>query len=313
MLLAAAALVAALAAAGSGWQLAAVDEAGISPGILHAAARVEIAVIDTGADLSVPEIAARTVRAYDVRTGTSDVRDVNGHGTFVTSLTAAYGGNARLLVVKAGSSSGAFSDAAEATAIRYAIAHGARIINLSIGGPTTSKVERSAIRFAVALGALVVAAAGNDYGFGNPVEYPAALLQPVGSNGVGGLGLVVAAAEHGARASFSGSGSWISLAAPGVDVYGALGGGRYGRGSGTSFAAAEVSGAAALVWAADPRLTAQRVARLLEETASGHGVWTPRLGYGVIDVAAAVGRAYAVTSTRSIDAPSARRRSSMRS
>ena len=78
---------------------------------------------------------------------------------------------------------------------------------------------------------------------------------------------------------------------PGVDVYGAFGNGRYGYGSGTSFAAAEVSGAAALVWAADPALTAQRVARLLEETASGHGTWTRDLGFGVVDVAAAVGRA----------------------
>jgi len=288
---AAVALVAALASAGSGWQLAAVDEAGISPGILRAAAHVEIAVIDTGADLSVPEIAARTVRAYDVRTGTSDVHDVNGHGTFVTSLAAAYSGNARLLVVKAGSSSGAFSDADESAAIRYAIAHGARIINLSIGGPTTSKVERSAIRFAVARGALVVTAAGNDYGLGNPVGIRPRSSSRSESDGVGGMGLVVAATENGARASFSGTGSWISLAAPGVDVYGALGRGRYGRGSGTSFAAVEVSGAAALVWAADPRLTAQRVARLLEDTASGHGTWTSDLGFGVIDVAAAVGRA----------------------
>jgi subtilisin family serine protease len=288
---AAAAFVAALVAAGSGWQLGAIDEAGISPSVLHAAARVQIAVIDTGADLSVPEIGARTVRAYDVRSGTSNVRDVNGHGTFVASLAAAYSGDARLLIVKAGSSSGAFTDEAESTAIRYAVAHGARIINLSIGGPTTSKVERAAVRFAVAHGVLVVTASGNDYGFGNPVEYPAALVQPVGSNGAGGTGLVVAAAQHGARASFSGSGSWVSLAAPGVDVFGAFGKGRYGYGSGTSFASAEVSGAAALVWAADPALTAQRVARLLEDTASGHGTWTPDLGFGVVDVAAAVGRA----------------------
>jgi subtilisin family serine protease len=288
---AAAAFVAALAAAGSGWQLGAVDEAGISPSALHAAARVEIAVIDTGADLSVPEIGARTVRAYDVRSGTSDVRDVNGHGTFVASIAAAYSGDARLLIVKAGSSSGAFTDDAEAAAIRYSVSHGARIINLSIGGPSTSKVERAAVRFAVAHGVLVVTASGNDHGLGNPVEYPAALLQPIGSNGSDGSGLVVAAAQGGARASFSGSGSWISLAAPGVDVYGAFGKGRYGYGSGTSFATAEVSGAAALVWAADPSLTAQRVARLLEETASGHGSWTPELGFGVVDVAEAVGRA----------------------
>jgi subtilisin family serine protease len=126
---------------------------------------------------------------------------------------------------------------------------------------------------------------------GNPVEYPAALLQPVGSNGNGGTGLVVGASDAGGRASFSGSGSWISLAAPGVDVYGALGRGRYGHGSGTSFAAAEVSGAAALVWAANPLLTARQVARILEETASGQGTWTPDLGYGVVDAAAAVARA----------------------
>jgi thermitase len=293
VLSAAAALVAALAAAGTGWQLGAVDEGTMPPSVLHAAARVEIAVIDTGADLRVRELAVRRPSAYNVRTGTADVRDANGHGTFVTSIAAAYSGDARLLVIKAGGASGAFTDGTESAAIMYAVKHGARIINLSIGGPSTSKVERAAIRYAVAHGVLLVIAAGNDYGMGNPVEYPAALVQPVGSNGSGGSGLVVAAADGGARAPFSGSGSWISLAAPGVDVYGAFRSGRYGYGSGTSFAAAEVSGAAALVWAANPSLSAQRVSAILEETASGHGTWTPDLGFGLIDVAAAVGRATA--------------------
>lgn len=284
------------AASGTGWQLAAVHETTVAPNVVRAAAHVEIAVIDTGADLSVPEIAARTVGAYDVATKTSNVHDVNGHGTFVASIAAAYGGDARLLVIKAGSSSGAFTDANESAAIHYAVAHGARIINLSIGGPTTSKVERAAIRFAISRGALVVAAAGNDHGFGNPVEYPAALVQPVGSRGVGGSGLVVAASEDGVRASFSGSGSWISLAAPGVGIYGATGAGRYGYGSGTSFAAAEVSGAAALVWGANPTLSARQVARILEVTASGRGRWTPELGFGDVDVASAVARAQVVAA-----------------
>lgn len=176
-------------------------------------------------------------------------------------------------VEKCCSGSANVADATEAVAIRYAIGHGARIINLSIGGPTTSAAERAAVRYAVAHGALVVAAAGNDQGFGNPVEYPAALLQPVGSRGAGGTGLAVAASEGSARASFSGSGSWISLAASGVDVVGALRSGRSARQSGTSFAAAEVSGIAVVVWAADPALTARQVARILEETASGHGRW----------------------------------------
>jgi thermitase len=293
----AAALVAALAvAAGTGWQLGGIDETAVRPGVVEAAANVEIAVIDTGADLSVSEIAARRPRAYDVRTGTTDVRDANGHGTFVTSIVAAFSGDARILVIKAGSSSGAFTDTTEAAAIRYAVAHGARIINLSIGGASTSKTERAAVRFAVSHGVLVVTASGNDHGMGNPVEYPAALLQPVGSNGNGGSGLVVAASQQGGRASFSGSGSWISIAAPGVGVYGALRHGKYGYGSGTSFAAAEVSGAAALVWAANLSLSARRVAHILEETASGHGTWTPELGYGDVDVAAAVTRAQSLSA-----------------
>jgi subtilisin family serine protease len=278
-----AALLAAFATAGSGWQLSAINESNIPPAVLRSAAHVEIAIIDTGADLTVPELAARGPAAYDVRTKTADVRDVNGHGTFVTSIAAAYSGAARLLVIRAGSASGAFTDEGESAAIHYAIRHGARVINLSIGGPSTSTVERAAIRFAVSHGALVVTAAGNDYEMGNPVEYPAALVAKTG--------LVVAASDGGARAPFSGTGSWVSLAAPGVNVYGAYGSGHYGYGNGTSFSTAEVSGAAALVWAANPALSARQVAQILEETASGHGTWTPELGFGDIDVGAAVQQA----------------------
>ena len=288
-MLPAAALVAALAvAAGTGWQLRAVDDAAIPPSVVAASTHVEIAVIDTGADLSVAEIASRTAGAHDVRTGSADVRDANGHGTFVASLAAAYSGDARLLIVKAGSSSGAFTDDLESKAIHYAIAHGARVINLSIGGPSTSRTERSAIRYAVAHGALVVTASGNDFQMGNPVEYPAALVAETG--------LVVAASDGNARAAFSGTRSRVSLAAPGVDVYGALRGGRHAVENGTSFSAAEVSGAAALVWAADPSLTAQQVAWVLEETASGHGTWNESIGWGVVDVAAAVARARALAA-----------------
>jgi hypothetical protein len=112
----------------------------------------------------------------------------------------------------------------------------------------------------------------------------------------------------GKRASFSNTGTQISLAAPGENVFGAVAAGsprqywpRYalpgsvaglsGWSSGTSFSAPEVAGAAALVWAANPKLTAQQVAGVLKATASGRGKWEPQLGYGVIDVAAAVASA----------------------
>jgi subtilisin family serine protease len=237
------------------------------------------------------------------------VRDVNGHGTFVASLAAAESGEAQLLVIKSGSDGGSFTDDDEAAGIDYAVEHGARVINLSIGGQATSQTEQRAVQDAVAHGVLIVTAVGNERQSGDPVEYPAALLQPVGSNGVGGAGLAVTAStSDGRRAPFANTGSWVSLAAPGDHVLGALSAassplmfpratlpglptGLYGYGSGTSFAAPLVAGAAALVWAANPSLTAQQVAQLLKATASGHGTWTSELGFGVIDVAAAVAEA----------------------
>jgi subtilisin family serine protease len=301
------------------WQFRATHTDGVPDSILRAASAVTIGVIDTGADLAAPDIAAKAPVIWNTRSGTSDVRDTNGHGTFVASVAAGSvtnndgisgaGGDAQLLVVKSGSDGGSFTDMDEAAGIAYAIDHGARIINLSVGGPSTSTTEKRAIQYAVDHGALVIAAVGNEYAQSNPVEYPAALLQPAGSNGVGGAGLAVTASTaDGKRATFANTGSWVSLAAPGERVFGALSAassslryprtplagtksGLYGYASGTSFAAPQVAGAAALVWAANPSLTAQQVAQVLKETASGRGQWTPELGFGVIDVASAVVRA----------------------
>ena len=118
----------------------------------------------------------------------------------------------------------------------------------------------------------------------------------------------------GARAAFSNFGSYISLAAPGQQVFGAISGdadpatwtatalpgsaaGLYGYGSRTSFASPEVAGAAALVWAANPALSAKDVAAILKQTAAGNnGIWNADTGYGVLDVAAAVERAGGVTT-----------------
>lgn len=301
------------------WQLRATHTDTVPDAALRSAATVEIAVIDTGADVTAPDIAAKYPLLWNTRTGSDDVRDANGHGTFVASLAAGSvtngdgmsgsGGDAKLMVIKSGSDSGSFTDMDEAAGITYAIDHGARIVNLSVGGPTTSTTERRAIQYAIDHGALVVAAVGNEFESGNPVEYPAALLQPIGSNGLGGAGLAVTASTaDGHRASFANTGSWVSLAAPGEHVLGAVSSasaplayprsplagsksGLYGYGSGTSFAAPQVAGAAALVWGANPALTAQQVALILKETAAGGGRWTPDLGFGVIDVAAAVKRA----------------------
>ena len=316
------------------WQYSAVHADQVPAAVAQAAAGFTIAVIDTGADLGAPDLSAKAPQTFSVRKRLADVPDANGHGTFVAALAAGsstngdgiagVGGEAGLMVVQAGGPTGAFTDVDEAAAIVYAVDHGARILNLSLGGPTSSSIEKRAVDYAVAKGALLVAAVGNGYLRGNDVEYPAALLQPVGSKGVGGRGLAVAASNrHGARASFSSTGSHVSLAAPGVGVFSAVSsasslssyprtelpgalGGLYGYGSGTSFAAPQVAGAAALVWAANPQLRAAQVASILEQTASGRGSWNAELGYGVLDVAAAVANAQTASVATVAAAPAGR-------
>lgn len=316
------------------WQYSATRADQVPGAVAAAAAAITIAVIDTGADLSAPDLAAKAPHAYSVRSRSADVSDPNGHGTFVAALAAGSGSNnegiagvasdAQLMVVQASGPSGSFTDVEEAAAIVYAVDRGARILNLSLGGPTTSTVERRAIDYAVSKGVLLVAAVGNSYANGNPVEYPAALLQPVGSRGVGGRGLSVGASTRGGtRAGFSSTGTHISLAAPGEGVFSAVSAssptsryprvplagslGHFGFASGTSFAAPQVAGAAALVWAANPSLTADEVASILEQTASGAGAWTPELGYGVLDVYAAVARAAGAPARQPVSLSGTRR------
>jgi subtilisin family serine protease len=300
------------------WQFGATRSDTVPEEAVRAASAVTVAVIDSGADLAAPDLAAKAPATWNISTGARDVTDSIGHGTFVAALAAGapeneegiagFGGDARLLVIKAGTEAG-LTDVEAADAIAYAVDHGARIVNLSFGGATASATERRAIDYAASKDVLLVAAAGNDFANGNAAQYPAALLQPVGSDGRGGTGLAVAASTwQGTRAPFSSTGSYVSLAAPGENVFSAVSSrapadafprvslqgsrsGQYGFASGTSFAAPEVAGAAAVVWAANPNLHAVDVARVLKESAQGLGSWTPELGYGVIDVAAAVARA----------------------
>jgi subtilisin family serine protease len=291
------------AAAVPGWSWSATHEDLVPAWVRAAAFRVTIAIVDTGADTSVPAFSGKAVQTWDVTTDTPAARDTLGHGTFVASIaggsttTVGFGGDARLQIVRANSGGTDFSDVDEAKAITWAVDHGANIVNLSIGGPETSQVEHDAIEYALSKGVLLVAAAGNLAQDGNPTTYPAALI--------GRSGLVVGAADaSGRRARFSSTGPYVDVLAPGVNVVGALAvtappglfarapglglPGAYGYGTGTSFAAPVVAGAAALVMGANPMLDAGGVARVLEQTASGNGRWTSDLAYGTIDVAAAV-------------------------
>jgi subtilisin family serine protease len=263
-------------------------------------APVRVAIVDSGLDLGHPEFAGRVVAKRSFVGG--DVLDRQGHGTFVAGIIAANSDNgqgiagialsAQLLIAKVVRSDGTISPIAEAKAIRWAADNGARVINLSLGGlraprnkseDTYSPIEQDAIEYAYAKGAVLVAAVGNgDQAPQTPWDFaswPAALPHVIG---------VSAVAQDGSVPSFSNrDANFNDIAAPGVGIvstlpraltaarpscpdqgYSICGPAEFRTGEGTSYAAAQVSAAAALMIAAKPTLTASQVTTLLERSAT---------------------------------------------
>jgi serine protease len=185
-----------------------------------------VAVIDTGAETSHPELADRVLGAVSFDGDASAATtDTVGHGTHVASLACGAGNNGiglagaglrcRMLILKSD-----FSDSSVAKAIVYAVDNGADAINMSFGtdpGPQPSQAVRDAVDYAFAHN-VVMAAAAADSAIAEQ-GYPANLLQPTGTGPdlAVGKGLSVTAADASdARASFAGQGSQISLAAYGA-------------------------------------------------------------------------------------------------
>jgi subtilisin family serine protease len=293
--------------------------------------RVRVAVIDSGVDGGHPDLRDR-ILAHKSFVGGSALEDTQGHGTFVAGLIAAETNNttgiaglglsADLLVAKVVNDDGLIDVEAEADAIRWAVRNGASVINMSFGGlrdpygvetDTFSPVEAAAIEYATRRDVVVVAAVGNaDAAPREPwpyASYPAALPHVLG---------VSALARDGSSPTFSNRDRiYNDLAAPGeglvstfprdlTDVsrecleqgYSVCGPDDYRKGEGTSFAAAQVSAAAAVVRALRPRLRAEQVTALLTRTAidanAGTGCRPCPLerdaltGWGRLDVTAAV-------------------------
>ena len=297
---------------------------------------VTVAVIDTGLDWYHPDISHDKIwtnpnevqgngidddnNGYvDDIVGWNFVRnrnkpwDYDGHGTFVTGVIAAAQSNgigisgisssAKIMPLKALDAFGRGYASMAAEAINYAAEHGARIINLSLGGRTLTKVEQLAVDHARSKGAIVVVAAGNS---GQSV----ADFSPAGLRGVV---TVTATDRKDKRAGFSNWGPLVDIAAPGVDVLslrarrtdllslirgvkykrgdGILGGDRsYYRASGTSFATPIVTGTITELLAGNPELTADQAIRMVLHSA--RDIETPGVdnytGYGLLDATAAL-------------------------
>lgn len=256
-------------------------------------AGVTVAVVDTGVDGSQPFLKGAVRPGYDmVNHGGVANTDCNGHGTFVAGLIAArpisgYGfagvaPEATILPIREANSTGTSSAEVLAKCIRSAVNLGAQVINVSITAPLPAPDLVHAVDYALRHNVLVVAAAGNDFASGNGPQYPAA------SPGVLAVGAVDASGQ---RASFSESGSYVSVVAPGTDLIGpGAGGVGLVSESGTSFATAYVSGVAALVRSYYPKLSVPQVIRRIEATADQPPgkLPTPGLGWGEVNPYAAI-------------------------
>jgi thermitase len=208
---------------------------------------VKVAVLDTGVQANHPDLVGKVVLQYDFAYNDPVANDVDGHGTHTAGTVgattynatgvASLGYNVQLLCGKVLDDTGSGSHAAIANGIVWATDNGAKVINMSLGGSSGSSTLQNAVNYATTRGVLVVASAGNA---GNTrANYPAYY-----SNALA----VAATDRNDARATFSTYGSWVDLAAPGVDIASTYIGSQYVYMSGTSMAAPHVSALAGLVF-----------------------------------------------------------------
>ena len=250
-----------------------------------------IAIIDCGFRLTHVDLVGQFLRGKDFAPGAYDRARGAGHGTMMTSLIAGHGHGPDAAEGIMGLAPGAQvlpltfdtnapdSDQEVSAAIRYAVTHGAGVINMSFCEVTPSESELSAVAYAEARNVVLVAGAGNDgiEASNYPASYP-------GVVDVGG------ANEDGSVWGGSDFGGHLTLVGPASGVLGDGGGGdtQYVVGDGTSGASAYVAAAAALVRAAFPGLTAGQVVNRLIKSAvdpdARPGQGTPDLhyGYGVV-------------------------------
>lgn len=250
---------------------------------------VTIAVVDTGVE-PIADLTPNLVPGHDFVDGRTQPFDGNGHGTAMASIAAARTNNGigipgicglcTVMPVRVAGSGGLGTDALAAAGIRWAAAHGARVINLSMTSRSSEPELAGAIEDAVTAGAVVVIAAGNE---GAPsADFPGqGAPDAITVAGVDQLGRLLPWSNHGAG---------VDVAAPGQLAALSLGGGVFPA-SGTSAAAAFVSGVAGLMLSANPALTPEQVNSILLAT----GTPTPGLDVAsgsVVDVRAAVDAAY---------------------
>jgi len=249
---------------------------------------VPIGIVDTGVDTKHEDLKGRITAcaastAGRVKPGVCE--DGDGHGTHVAGIAAAATGNgvgiagvagaSPLIICRALSAKGSGSTGDVAACIAWVAAQGAKVVNLSLGGPDSHALH-TAIQTAARSGAVIVAAAGNSGP--SEVSWPAAYPEVIS---------VAASDPNGHRADFSNTNRDVELTAPGTNILSCKAHGGYVRMSGTSMAAPMISGAAALVWSILSRPTPASVRAALDHSARDVGTRgrDASYGFGLFDFA----------------------------
>jgi thermitase len=264
---------------------------------------VVIAIVDTGVDAQHPDLAAKIVGGTSLL---GSGKDQFGHGTHVAGIAAASTNNGTgvagicprcsIMPVRVLDANGSGSMSDVAAGIVYAANNGARVINLSLGGPSTSQTLRAALEYAVAHKALPVAAMGKSY-------TPQA-LEPAYWYSALSVGAVD---QSGTKADFSNYGAKTDVDAPGVAVLSTMPtypvtlnqtyAQNYDALSGTSMATPVVSGVAGLVLSRNPSLSAAQVKGIIEATAGDGKSFNTNTGFGLVNAAKAVATAAQIDTT----------------
>jgi subtilisin family serine protease len=247
-----------------------------------------VTVVDSGLDITHPEFASRPNTEILNRQTTSEPDE--DHGTAVSSVVGATNNGVGLVGVYPNavlrmwdaSPFGILDDFSAVQGIRAAALRGPGVINLSFGGETDDPMLQAAIDFAVRSGSLVVAAAGNDGGFGSPPNYPAFYPHV----------LTVGATDPSNQvAAFSSVSPTVDLAAPGVDMpiaepLAVEPTGYTTDAAGTSFASPLVAGAAAWVWTTRPDLDNSQLFEIMRRSATDIGTpgFDSASGYGLLNI-----------------------------
>ncbi len=262
--------------------------------------QVVVAIVDNAIDIGHPDLSNSIFSSRDVSDNDDDPRPPNAnaswnHGTHTAGIACAttdngigissIGFHSVLMAIKAtrdGTTTGEIDHAYEG--ISWAASHGADVISCSFYGPGFSQTQQNVIDNAFSWNAVVIACAGNNNS--NVIQYPA------GYNHVVAVASVDINDTKSSGTGGSSFGTWVDVAAPGVNILSTLPNNSYGQLSGTSMAAPLVAGLCGLVVSLNPFLTYDEVVNIIVSSTDNINAKNPgfagQLGTGRINAFRAV-------------------------